>query len=280
MLARRCRPRPPRARPAAACPRPGHLSPGWADRPRTSPVSGEPRPMTDRRRPANPHPTKRWCRLARGTSPGSRQGGTSAPTTAPSAMGSHGVSPGRTCSGSTPSGDHSSEGPGADGAASRAAGDGHAWRRRGRSAYRSGAWPSGPDPPTRPAAAGHRRDQPQSPRLRSRPFARVGGGYLEYHRQRYQDTLRLLPPGESASPRRRARSQATSRPLARRAAGWEVIGLNNDDRGGRRTGTDFLERCGERDSHHPRLRGRARPFPLPTGSVDGVLFCELFEHST
>ena len=101
-------------------------------------------------------------------------------------------------------------------------------------------------------------------------------GYLEYHRLRYQDTLRLLPPGEG-----RCLVDVGSFPghlsALAEAHGWKVVGLNNAIEGGG-AWADFLERCGERRITIRGCEVEREPFPLPTASADAVLFCELFEH--
>jgi hypothetical protein len=51
-------------------------------------------------------------------------------------------------------------------------------------------------------------------------------GYLEYHRRRYQDTLRLLPPGEGRRLLDVGSFPGHLSALAQ-ARGWEVVGLNN-----------------------------------------------------
>jgi SAM-dependent methyltransferase len=101
-------------------------------------------------------------------------------------------------------------------------------------------------------------------------------GYLEYHRRRYQDTLRLLPPGEG---RRLLDVGSFPGHLSALAQdrGWEVTGLNNAIEGAG-VMADFLERCGERKIAIKSCEVEREPFPLPTASVDAVLFCELFEH--
>ena len=100
--------------------------------------------------------------------------------------------------------------------------------------------------------------------------------YLEYHRLRYQDTLRLLPPGEG-----RCLLDVGSFPghlsALAEARGWQVVGLNNAIEGGG-AWADFLERCGERKITIRGCEVEREPFPLPTASVDAVLLCELFEH--
>jgi SAM-dependent methyltransferase len=101
-------------------------------------------------------------------------------------------------------------------------------------------------------------------------------GYLEYHRLRYQDTLRLLPPGEG-----RLLLDVGSFPghlsALAQARGWEVVGLNNAIEGAG-SWTDFLGRCEARKIAIRSCEVEREAFPLPTGSVDAVLFCELFEH--
>jgi SAM-dependent methyltransferase len=101
-------------------------------------------------------------------------------------------------------------------------------------------------------------------------------GYLEYHRRRYQDTLRLLPPGEGRRLLDVGSFPGHLSALAQ-ARGWEVVGLNNAIEGAG-AWTDFLDRCGERKITIRGCEVEREPFPLPTGSVDAVLFCELFEH--
>jgi Methyltransferase domain len=56
-----------------------------------------------------------------------------------------------------------------------------------------------------------------------------------------------------------------------------VTGLNNAIEGGG-AWADFLERCGERQITIRGCEVEREPFPLPTASMDAVLFCELFEH--
>jgi SAM-dependent methyltransferase len=101
-------------------------------------------------------------------------------------------------------------------------------------------------------------------------------GYLEYHRRRYQDTLRLLPPGEGRRLLDVGSFPGHLSALAQ-ARGWQVVGLNNAIEGGG-AWTDFLERCAERQITIRSCEVEREPFPLPTGSIDAVLFCELFEH--
>ena len=101
-------------------------------------------------------------------------------------------------------------------------------------------------------------------------------GYLEYHRRRYQDTLRLLPAGEGRRLLDVGSFPGHLSALAQ-ARGWEVVGLNNAIEGGG-AWADFLERCGERQITIHGCEVEREPFPLPTASIDAVLFCELFEH--
>ena len=116
----------------------------------------------------------------------------------------------------------------------------------------------------RDAAAGHRRDQPRGPCLRSRSFARVGGR-----------VPRVPPPALSghAAPPAARRGPPTPRcglvprpPLGPRAEPR----LGGDraqqyDRGGRRL--DRLPRALRRaQDHHPWLRGRARA----VSAADGI----------
>jgi SAM-dependent methyltransferase len=101
-------------------------------------------------------------------------------------------------------------------------------------------------------------------------------GYLEYHRRRYQDTLRLLPQGEGRRLLDVGSFPGHLSALAQ-ARGWEVVGLNNSIEGGG-AWSDFLERCAERKITIRGCEVEREPFPLPTASIDAVLFCELFEH--
>jgi len=101
-------------------------------------------------------------------------------------------------------------------------------------------------------------------------------GYLEYHRRRYQDTLRLLPPGEGRRLLDVGSFPGHLSALAQ-ARGWEVVGLNNAIEGAG-SWTDFLERCSARKITIRSCEVEREPFPLATASVDAVLFCELFEH--
>ena len=101
-------------------------------------------------------------------------------------------------------------------------------------------------------------------------------GYLDYHRRRYQDTLRLLPPGEGRRLLDVGSFPGHLSALAR-ARGWEVVGLNNAIEGGG-AWTEFLERCNAQGITIRDCEVEQAPFPLPTASVDAVLFCELFEH--
>jgi hypothetical protein len=69
-------------------------------------------------------------------------------------------------------------------------------------------------------------------------------GYLDYHRRRYQDTLRLLPPGDGRRLLDVGSFPGDLSALAQ-ARGWEVTGLNNDIEGAE-VWTAFLEHCRER----------------------------------
>ncbi len=108
------------------------------------------------------------------------------------------------------------------------------------------------------------------------PLASWEAGYLEFHRRRYQDTLRLLPEG-----RGRRLLDVGSFPghlsALARARGWEVAGLNTGiEPAGAWAG--FLERCRERKIDILSCDVEREPFPAETASFDAVLFCELFEH--
>jgi SAM-dependent methyltransferase len=101
-------------------------------------------------------------------------------------------------------------------------------------------------------------------------------GYLEYHRRRYQDTLRVLPPGEGRRLLDVGSFPGHLSALAQ-GRGWEVVGLNNTIEGSS-AWADFLRRCDERKITIRGCEVERDPFPLPTASIDAVLFCELFEH--
>jgi SAM-dependent methyltransferase len=101
-------------------------------------------------------------------------------------------------------------------------------------------------------------------------------GYLDYHRRRYQDTLALLPAGHGRRLLDVGSFPGHLSALAQ-ARGWEVVGLNNDIEGAAPWAA-FLERCRERKIEIVACEVEREPFPLPTGSFDAVLFCELFEH--
>jgi len=101
-------------------------------------------------------------------------------------------------------------------------------------------------------------------------------GYLEYHRRRYQDTLRVLPPGGGRRLLDVGSFPGHLSALAR-ARGWEVAGLNNTIEGAH-AWRAFLDRCRARDIAILGCEVEREPFPLPTAAVDAVLFCELFEH--
>ncbi len=101
-------------------------------------------------------------------------------------------------------------------------------------------------------------------------------GYLEYHRRRYQDTLRLLPPGGGRRLLDVGSFPGHLSALAQ-ARGWEVVGLNNAIEGAG-SWADFLDRCAARHVAILSCEVEREPFPLPTASIDAVLFCELFEH--
>jgi SAM-dependent methyltransferase len=101
-------------------------------------------------------------------------------------------------------------------------------------------------------------------------------GYLDYHRRRYQDTLRLLPPGHGHRLLDVGSFPGHLSALAQ-ARGFEVTGLNNAIEGAVPWAV-FLERCRERKIEIAGCEVEREPFPVPTASFDAVLFCELFEH--
>jgi len=101
-------------------------------------------------------------------------------------------------------------------------------------------------------------------------------GYLDYHRRRYQDTLRLLPLGQGRRLLDVGSFPGHLSALAQ-ARGWEVMGVNNDIEGALPWAT-FLERCRERKIEIGAGEVEREPLPAPTASFDAVLFCELFEH--
>src|SRR5439155_26737520 len=100
--------------------------------------------------------------------------------------------------------------------------------------------------------------------------------YLEYHRRRYQDTLRLLPEGHGRRLLDVGSFPGHLSALAQ-ARGWEVTGLNNAIEGAEGWAA-FLDRCRERKIEILPCEVEREVFPVPTGSFDAVLFCELFEH--
>ena len=101
-------------------------------------------------------------------------------------------------------------------------------------------------------------------------------GYLEYHRRRYQDTLRLLPDGHGRRLLDVGSFPGHLSALAQ-ARGWQVAGLNNDIEGASPWAA-FLERCQRRGIEILACEVERQPFPAPTASFDAVLLCELFEH--
>jgi SAM-dependent methyltransferase len=101
-------------------------------------------------------------------------------------------------------------------------------------------------------------------------------GYLEYHRRRYLDTLRLLPPGHGQRLLDVGSFPGHLSALAQ-TRGYHVTGLNNDIEGAGAWSV-FLERCWRRKIEILPCDVEQEPFPVPTASFDVVLFCELFEH--
>jgi SAM-dependent methyltransferase len=100
--------------------------------------------------------------------------------------------------------------------------------------------------------------------------------YLQFHRRRFQDTLRLLPEGNGGHLLDVGAFPGHLSALARER-GWRVTGLNNGiECGG--SYDDFVARCASAGIDILSCEVEEEPFPLPTGSVDAVLLCELFEH--
>jgi SAM-dependent methyltransferase len=101
-------------------------------------------------------------------------------------------------------------------------------------------------------------------------------GYLGYHWRRFQDTVRLLPEGGG---RRLLDVGAFPGHLSAlaHARGWRVTGLNNAIESGD-SYQEFLRRCRDRQIEILACEVEREPFPLATGSMDAVMFCELFEH--
>src|SRR6185295_17015960 len=97
-------------------------------------------------------------------------------------------------------------------------------------------------------------------------------GYLEYHRRRYQDTLRLLPEGQGRRLLDVGSFPGHLSALAQ-GRGWQVAGLNNDIEGAGQWAL-FLERCRRRGIEILACEVEREPFPAPTASFDAVLFCE------
>lgn len=100
--------------------------------------------------------------------------------------------------------------------------------------------------------------------------------YLGFHLKRFQDTLRLLPEGGGGHLLDIGAFPGHLSLLARER-GWQVTGLNNDVEGGASYDA-FLARCAAAGIEILSCEVEEEPFPLPSGSVDAVLFCELFEH--
>ena len=100
--------------------------------------------------------------------------------------------------------------------------------------------------------------------------------YLTYHSRRYADTLRLLPEGHGRRLLDVGSFPGHLSALAQ-ARGWEVTGLNNDIESARSEAV-FHERCQRRKITILRCDVERDRFPVPTGSFDAVLFCELLEH--
>jgi SAM-dependent methyltransferase len=134
-------------------------------------------------------------------------------------------------------------------------------------------WPTPPDPaPALDLAAITREVET----FAGRTLPAWEAGYLEYHRRRYQDTLRLLPEGGGRRLLDVGSFPGHLSALAQ-SRGWAVAGLNNDIEGAGQW-ADFLERCRGREIEILACEVEREPFPAPTASFDAVLFCELFEH--
>lgn len=101
-------------------------------------------------------------------------------------------------------------------------------------------------------------------------------GYLEFHRRRYQDTLRLLPEGHG---RRLLDIGSFPGHLSALAQmrGWQVTGLNNAIASSEPWAV-FLGRCRERKIEILPCEVEREVFPAPTAGFDAALFCEVFEH--
>jgi SAM-dependent methyltransferase len=136
-----------------------------------------------------------------------------------------------------------------------------------------GLWPTPPDDAAAPELAAITREVEAFARGALPPWE---AGYLDYHRRRYQDTLRLLPAGQGRRLLDVGSFPGHLSALAQ-ARGWEVAGINNDIEGAGPWAA-FLERCRERKLEIGGCEVEREPLPVPTASVDAVLFCELFEH--
>ena len=102
-------------------------------------------------------------------------------------------------------------------------------------------WPTLPDPaPALDLSAIAREVEA----FAGRPLPPWEAGYLEYHRHRYQDTLRLLPEGDGRRLLDVGSFPGHLSALAQ-SRGWAVAGLNNDIEGAGQW-ADFLERCRRR----------------------------------
>ncbi|MGH7322710.1 MAG: methyltransferase domain-containing protein [Candidatus Rokuibacteriota bacterium] len=108
------------------------------------------------------------------------------------------------------------------------------------------------------------------------PLAPWEAGYLEFHRRRYQDTLRLLPEGHGRRLLDVGSFPGHLSALAH-ARGWEVAGLNTDIENAS-AWVGFLERCREHKIDILSCDVEREPFPADAASFEAVLFCELFEH--
>jgi SAM-dependent methyltransferase len=101
-------------------------------------------------------------------------------------------------------------------------------------------------------------------------------GYLSFHCRRFQDTLRLLPEGGGGQLLDIGAFPGHLSCLACER-GWQVTGLNNAVESGG-SYEAFLARCAAAGIEIRSCEVEEEPFPLPSGSFDAVLFCELFEH--
>ena len=150
------------------------------------------------------------------------------------------------------------------------------WRRPGPRAIVAAHGPLAParrrDRPARP-----RRDLPRSPGVRARAPARLGGRLPRVPPAPIPGHAAAPAPGRgAASPGRRV---VPGTPLGA-GPGARLGGGRAEQRDRGRRGLGRLPRAvrASARSRSASCEVEREPFPLPTASIDAVLFCELFEH--